>query len=73
MSDEIKGTLPRYVIKLTPGKSGVDPNAPDWEVWEIEGEGEGRDPADVYDNLTQEEARNLAGMWSRKRDEANPT
>jgi len=55
-----------FEVRLAEGRSGLDPNAPDWEVWEVKG-----DSAEVAcDNLTEAEARNMADMWSRKRDEA---
>ena len=39
---------------------------PDWEVLEVRG-----DSTEVScDNLTEAEARQMADMWSRKRDEA---
>ena len=45
-----------------------DPDAPDWEVVEVKG-----GSAEVAcDNLTEAEAKHMAEMWSRKRDEAEP-
>ena len=55
-----------FEVRLTPGRSGLDPQAPDWEVWEVKG-----DEAELAcDNLTRAEAHQMAAMWSRKRDEA---
>jgi hypothetical protein len=56
----------RYEARVTPGRSGQDTDAPDWEVIEVKGE----QTEVACDNLTQAEAQKLAEMWSRKRDEA---
>jgi uncharacterized protein (DUF736 family) len=58
-----------YEVRVTPGRAGDDPNAPDWQVCELE-DGEIKDMADIYDNLTLAEANDLAGMWTRKKEEA---
>lgn len=58
-----------YEVRLTPGRAGTDPNAPDWQVCELEN-GEIQDSADIYDNLTLAEAHELASMWTRKKEEA---
>lgn len=58
-----------YEVRVTPGRAGDDPSAPDWEVCELE-DGEIKDTADIYDNLTLAEANDLAGMWTRKKEEA---
>jgi hypothetical protein len=55
-----------FEMRLTDGRTGVDPAAPDWEVIEIRS-----DATEVAcDNLTEAEARQMAEMWTRKRDEA---
>lgn len=58
-----------YEVRVTPGRAGTDPNAPDWQVCELE-DGALLDTADIYDNLTLAEANNIAGMWTRKKEEA---
>lgn len=58
-----------YEVRLTPGRKGTDPNAPDWEVCELE-DGAIQNNADIYDNLTQAEATQMAEMWTRKKEEA---
>jgi hypothetical protein len=58
-----------YQVRVTPGREGVDPNAPDWEVCELEG-GVVKNSADIYDNMTQAEANHIAEMWTKKKDEA---
>lgn len=58
-----------YEIRVSPGKSGSDPEAPDWEVAELEN-GVVKDTADIYDNLTLAEANQIAGMWTKKKEEA---
>lgn len=58
-----------YEIRVKPGRTGEDPNQPDWEVLELE-DGEIRTTADIYDNLTLAEANQIAGMWQRKKEEA---
>ncbi len=58
-----------YEIRITPGRAGSDPNAPDWEVLELEN-GVVQDNADVYNNLTLAEANQIAGMWMKKKEEA---
>jgi hypothetical protein len=58
-----------YEIRVKPGRQGTDPNAPDWEVRELE-DGVLQNDADIYDNLTLAEANEIAGMWIRKKNEA---
>lgn len=58
-----------YEIRVKPGRTGSDPEAPDWEVLELE-DGEIKTTADIYDNLTLAEANQIAGMWSKKKEEA---
>jgi hypothetical protein len=58
-----------YEIRVKPGRAGTDPNQPDWEVCELEN-GEIADTADIYDNLTLAEANQIAGMWQKKKDDA---
>ena len=58
-----------YEVRVTSGCQGIDPNAPDWEVCELE-DGVVRNTADIYDNLTLAEANQMAAMWSKKKDEA---
>jgi hypothetical protein len=58
-----------YQIRVKPGRQGLDPNAPDWEVCELE-DGVVQDSADIYDNLTLAEANEIAGMWTKKKNEA---
>ena len=58
-----------YEIRVSPGKTGNDPEAPDWEVAELEN-GVLKDSADIYDNLTLAEAHQIAGMWTKKKEEA---
>ena len=69
MTEENPGVEISYEIRVKPGRAGTDPNAPDWEVCELEN-GAIADNADIYDNLTLEEAHQIAGMWQRKKDEA---
>jgi hypothetical protein len=58
-----------YEIRVKPGRAGTDPEAPDWEVLELE-DGEIKTNADIYDNLTLAEANQIVGMWRRKKEEA---
>ncbi len=55
-----------FEVRVSQGRDGVDPDAPDWEVLEV------RDGSEevACDNLTKAEAQQMADMWSRKRDEA---
>jgi len=69
LTEENPGVEISYEIRVKPGRAGTDPNAPDWEVCELEN-GAIADNADIYDNLTLEEAHQIAGMWQRKKDEA---
>jgi len=55
-----------FEVRLSAGRVGQDPFAPDWEVREVRGEEE----EVACDNLTRAEAEAMAAMWSRKRDEA---
>ena len=58
-----------FEIRVSEGKSGTDPEASDWEVAELEN-GVLKDSANIYDNLTYAEAQQIAGMWTKKKDEA---
>ena len=58
-----------YEVRVKPGRAGTDPEAPDWEVVELE-DGEIMNSADIYDNMTHAEAKQIAGMWRRKKEEA---
>jgi hypothetical protein len=58
-----------YDVRVKPGCAGTNENAPDWEVLELE-DGEVKNTADIYDNLTLAEANQIAGMWRRKKEEA---
>jgi hypothetical protein len=58
-----------YEVRVSEGKEGADPNAPDWEVCELE-DGVVRDDADIYNNMTLAEAKQIADMWTRKKEEA---
>jgi hypothetical protein len=58
-----------YEVRVSKGREGADPNAPDWEVCELE-DGLVKDDADIYDNMTLAEAKQIAEMWTRKKDEA---
>ena len=58
-----------FEIRVSEGKSGTDPEASDWEVAELEN-GVLKDSANIYDNLTYAEAQQIAGMWTKKKEEA---
>ena len=58
-----------FEIRVSDGKAGTNPEAPDWEVAELEN-GAVKDNSDIYDNLTLAEAQQIAGMWTKKKDEA---
>jgi hypothetical protein len=58
-----------YEIRVKPGRAGSDPEAPDWEVLELE-DGIVKNTADIYDNMTFAEANQIAGMWRKKKEEA---
>jgi hypothetical protein len=65
MAEEKKYTE-TFEVRVTEGRDGSDPEAPDWEVVEVKG-----GVAEVAcDNMTRAEAQQMADMWSRKRDEA---
>ncbi len=69
MEDQIKAPEISYDVRVKPGRAGTDPEAPDWEVLELE-DGMIKNNADVYDNMTQAEANQIAGMWRKKKEEA---
>ncbi len=69
MAEEPSGPEISYEIRVKPGRTGTDPEAPDWEVLELE-DGEVKNNADIYDNMTLAEANQIAGMWRRKKAEA---
>jgi hypothetical protein len=58
-----------FEVRLTSGRHGTDPHAPDWEVRELIN-GVINSEAEIYDNLTKVEAEDLAAMWMRKKEEA---
>ncbi len=70
MFEERKNTT--FEIRVSEGKTGNDPNQPDWEVAELEN-GVVVDNSDIYDNLTYAEAEQIAGMWTKKKEEAEGT
>ena len=69
MDEQTENVNVSYEVRVTPGRAGNDPAAPDWQVCELE-DGEVKDTADIYDNLTLQEANDLAAMWTRKKEEA---
>ena len=69
MEEQEKTPEISYQIRVKPGRAGTDPNAPDWEVLELE-DGQVMNTADIYDNLTEAEAHQIAGMWRQKKAEA---
>ena len=69
MNDQQRAPEISYEVRVKPGRAGTDPEAPDWEVVELE-DGEIKNSADIYDNMTQAEANQIAGMWRRKKEEA---
>jgi hypothetical protein len=72
MEEQEKTPEISYQIRVKPGRAGTDPNAPDWEVLELE-DGQVMNTADIYDNLTEAEAHQIAGMWRQKKAEAEAT
>ena len=58
-----------FEIRVSEGKAGTDPEAPDWEVAELE-DGVVKVSSDIFDNLTYAEAQQIAGMWTKKKEEA---
>lgn len=68
MSEE-KASNITFEVRVSPGCAGTDPNASDWEVLELDN-GQVKTDADIFNNLTHEEAVDLAAMWSKKKDEA---
>ena len=58
-----------WEIRVSAGRAGTDPEAPDWEVAELEN-GVVKNNADIYDNLTFAEAQNICGMWTKKKEDA---
>ena len=69
MEDETKTPEISYEIRVKPGREGNDPDAPDWEILELE-DGVVKNNADIYDNLTLAEAHQIRGMWAKKKEEA---
>jgi hypothetical protein len=69
MNEDASKPVVSYEVRVTDGRVGLDPEAADWEVCELE-DGVIKDNADVYDNLTLAEAIQMADMWTRKKDEA---
>jgi hypothetical protein len=72
MEHENKAPEISFLIRVKPGREGTDPEAPDWEVCELE-DGAIKNSADIYDNMTFAEANQIAGMWRSKKEEAEAT
>ena len=69
MENETKAVEISYEVRVKPGRAGTDPEAPDWEVLELE-DGQVKNSADIYDNLSFAEANQICGMWTKKKEEA---
>lgn len=69
MENEAKAVEISYEVRVKPGRAGSDPDAPDWEVLELE-DGQVKNTADIYDNLSLAEANQICGMWTKKKEEA---
>jgi len=69
MENEKKSPEISFEVRVKPGRAGTDPEAPDWEVLELE-DGEIKNNADIYDNMTLAEANQISGMWRSKKEEA---
>ena len=69
MENETKAVEISYEVRIKPGRAGTDPEAPDWEVLELE-DGQVMNTADIYDNLSLAEANQICGMWTKKKEEA---
>ena len=69
MENEMKAVEISYEVRVKPGRAGSDPEAPDWEVLELE-DGQIKNTADIYDNLSLAEANQICGMWTKKKEEA---
>ena len=69
MQNETKAAEISYEVRVKPGRAGSDPEAPDWEVLELE-DGQVKNTADIYDNLSLAEANQICGMWTKKKEEA---
>lgn len=69
MDNEANAIEISYEVRVKPGRTGSDPEAPDWEVLELE-DGLIKNNADIYDNLSYAEAQQICGMWTKKKDEA---
>ncbi len=69
MAEQESSANVTWEIRISPGRTGNDPNAPDWQVCELE-DGEIQNDADVYDNLTLAEAHQIASMWTKKKEDA---
>ncbi|MEP6922236.1 MAG: hypothetical protein ABI967_14005 [bacterium] len=69
MADEAKAVEISYQVRVKPGRAGSNPEAPDWEVLELE-DGSVMNSSDIYDNLSLAEANHICGMWTKKKEEA---
>ncbi|HKR59783.1 MAG TPA: hypothetical protein VJS64_08600 [Pyrinomonadaceae bacterium] len=69
MDNEANAVEISYEVRVKPGRAGTDPEAPDWEVLELE-DGQVKNSADIYDNLSLAEANQICGMWTKKKEEA---
>lgn len=69
MSKEQNAPVVSFEVRVTEGRAGTNPNEPDWEVCELE-DGVVKNSSDIYDNLTLDEANQMAGMWTKKKEEA---
>lgn len=69
MDNDAKAVEISYEVRVKPGRAGTDPEAPDWEVLELE-DGLIKNNADIYDNMSLAEAHQICGMWTKKKEEA---
>lgn len=69
MDNETRAVEISYEVRVKPGRAGTDPEAPDWEVLELE-DGQIKNNADIYDNLSFAEANQICGMWTKKKEDA---
>ncbi len=66
MDDQQQSPEISYEVRVKPGRTGTDPEAPDWEVLELE-DAEIKNNADIYDNRRRPRRTKLPECGAGKR------
>lgn len=68
MPEDARPPILTFEVRVMPGRSGLDPNDPDWEILRVES-GANTGTELVEDNLTQAEAQERARILAGAEDD----